>query len=85
MWDKVVYGKEVLKKKPEPPKPDPTGKSGKFVPRQFGPAITFELDEHNRPKQKVALLCGPPGMGKTTLAHTIAKHAGYNVVEVTDE
>lgn len=31
---------------------------------------------------QVALLCGPPGLGKTTLAHIIAKHAGYNVVEM---
>ena len=31
---------------------------------------------------QIALLCGAPGLGKTTLAHIIAKHAGYNVVEM---
>ena len=31
---------------------------------------------------QISLLCGPPGLGKTTLAHVIAKHAGYNVVEM---
>lgn len=28
------------------------------------------------------LLCGAPGLGKTTLAHIAAKHCGYNVVEI---
>ncbi|KAJ6838515.1 chromosome transmission fidelity protein 18-like protein [Iris pallida] len=34
------------------------------------------------PEQKVLLLCGPPGLGKTTLAHVAAKHCGYRVVEI---
>uniref|UniRef100_A0A8C4QKU7 CTF18, chromosome transmission fidelity factor 18 homolog (S. cerevisiae) n=1 Tax=Eptatretus burgeri TaxID=7764 RepID=A0A8C4QKU7_EPTBU len=41
-----------------------------------------ELDDHKRPKYKVALLSGPPGLGKTTLVHVVARHAGYNVVEI---
>lgn len=35
-----------------------------------------ELDENNCPKYKLALLCGPPGLGKTTLAHLVARQAG---------
>ncbi|KAG9288031.1 hypothetical protein G9A89_017626 [Geosiphon pyriformis] len=35
-----------------------------------------------RPEKKVLLLTGPPGYGKTTLAHVIANHCGYNVIEV---
>ncbi|KAK8468143.1 hypothetical protein PHAVU_007G235800 [Phaseolus vulgaris] len=34
------------------------------------------------PEQKVLLLCGPPGLGKTTLAHVAARHCGYHVVEI---
>ena len=31
---------------------------------------------------QIALLSGNPGLGKTTLAHIVAKHAGYNPVEM---
>lgn len=30
----------------------------------------------------VLLLAGAPGLGKTTLAHVIARHAGYEVFEI---
>ncbi|KAL1368046.1 hypothetical protein HN51_022146 [Arachis hypogaea] len=34
------------------------------------------------PEQKILLLCGSPGLGKTTIAHVAARHCGYHVVEV---
>uniref|UniRef100_A0A7N0VLK2 AAA+ ATPase domain-containing protein n=1 Tax=Kalanchoe fedtschenkoi TaxID=63787 RepID=A0A7N0VLK2_KALFE len=34
------------------------------------------------PEQKILLLCGSPGLGKTTLAHVAANHCGYRVVEI---
>ncbi|ELU36390.1 sister chromatid cohesion-related protein [Rhizoctonia solani AG-1 IA] len=39
-------------------------------------------DEHGRPREKILLLSGPPGLGKTTLAHIVGKQAGYGVAEI---
>ncbi|XP_040297159.1 chromosome transmission fidelity protein 18 homolog isoform X2 [Bufo bufo] len=93
LWDTVVFGKEKTVKKPKAV-PDQRANNNKFqfqkdtaVKWKSKAQITeeileAELDQYNRPKNKVALLCGPPGLGKTTLAHIIARHAGYNVVEM---
>ncbi|XP_024380878.1 uncharacterized protein [Physcomitrium patens] len=43
---------------------------------------TEEKSTLDRPEEKVLLLCGPPGLGKTTLAHVAARHCGYRVVEI---
>lgn len=88
LWDHVVFGKEVKQHKTKN-KHEPSWKGGaqqeqqnKFKSKFQLQQEDLELDESKRPKVKVALLCGPPGLGKTTLAHIIARHAGYNPIEM---
>ncbi|XP_067858954.1 chromosome transmission fidelity protein 18 homolog isoform X2 [Heptranchias perlo] len=93
LWDTVVFGREktVKKSKPTAEKHSSFKQSQQQQQQQnkwksksqiTEEILDAELDAHNRPKYKVALLSGPPGLGKTTLAHVIASHAGYNVVEM---
>ncbi|KAL6110944.1 chtf18 [Pungitius sinensis] len=94
LWDTVVFGRE---RKSRPVRSDRQAPNlDSFKPNQANlnanrfkskmevteELLEAELDQFKRPKFKVALLSGPPGLGKTTLAHVIAKHAGYNVVEM---
>ncbi|XP_058426411.1 chromosome transmission fidelity protein 18 homolog isoform X1 [Diceros bicornis minor] len=89
LWDLVVFGRERPTRKPRPSvEPARVGKeataSSKWKSHEqvLEEMLEAELDPSQRPRQKVALLCGPPGLGKTTLAHVIAQHAGYCVVEM---
>lgn len=91
LWDTVVFGRErkIRPVRSEKQAPNESSFKPNQNPIRFKTKIEMteeileaELDQHKRPRFKVALLSGPPGLGKTTLAHVIAKHAGYNVVEI---
>ncbi|KAG7211889.1 hypothetical protein KM043_011100 [Ampulex compressa] len=76
LWDKIVFNRNVVqnkKKKSTTP----------FGYQKFAnEGVQEELDKKGYPTHRIALLSGPPGLGKTTLAHLAARHAGYNVVEI---
>ncbi|XP_074202736.1 chromosome transmission fidelity protein 18 homolog isoform X1 [Camelus bactrianus] len=89
LWDLVVFGRERPARKPRPSvelarggKETAASSKWKSHEQVLEEMLEAELDPSRRPRQKVALLCGPPGLGKTTLAHVIARHAGYSVVEM---
>ncbi|SMN21797.1 similar to Saccharomyces cerevisiae YMR078C CTF18 Subunit of a complex with Ctf8p that shares some subunits with Replication Factor C and is required for sister chromatid cohesion [Maudiozyma saulgeensis] len=41
-----------------------------------------EIDPLMRPKRKILLIHGPPGIGKTSVAHVVCKQAGFQVSEI---
>ncbi|KAK4163217.1 putative chromosome transmission fidelity protein 18 [Cladorrhinum sp. PSN259] len=56
-----------------------SAKSKSSIRRQNGQQ---QQPEEEKPHRKILMLHGPPGLGKTTLAHVCARQAGYEVLEI---
>ncbi|MEW5318683.1 MAG: hypothetical protein WDW38_009885 [Sanguina aurantia] len=59
-------------------------KTGGGAGGQRGPRVdlTGGGPQDSRPMEKIVLIAGPPGLGKTTLAHVVAAHCGYHPYEI---
>lgn len=79
LWDKIVFDRDTTKRDRKIKSFSRFNKKNNFKNKQ---EEIPELDKNGFPTQRLALLSGPPGLGKTTLAHVVARHAGYNVVEL---
>ncbi|EPX71552.1 DNA replication factor C complex subunit Ctf18 [Schizosaccharomyces octosporus yFS286] len=66
-WDPFVYGHST-----------PYASAS---PRQF-PVSKAAVRDTGRPDKRIMVLTGHAGSGKTTLAHVIARQAGYKVLEI---
>ncbi|TMW63058.1 hypothetical protein Poli38472_005676 [Pythium oligandrum] len=82
-WDRFVFPN---KKQSHPPVETATpsfGKPGQYGKNADASGAAAGVDTNDpRPREKIILLCGPPGAGKSTLASIVARHAGYNPIEV---
>lgn len=84
-WDYCVFGRPI------PQSSNYTNNT--YTNKQQGPSKLSQTngkaftpaavtDPYQRPQQRILMLHGPPGLGKTTLAHVAAALAGYEVLEI---
>ncbi|GAX73943.1 hypothetical protein CEUSTIGMA_g1393.t1 [Chlamydomonas eustigma] len=55
---------------------------GSWGQRGSKQALGYGQDRKQEQAERLLLISGPPGLGKTTLAHVVAKHCGYHPFEI---
>ena len=81
-WDKVVFDRNPPPATMKKFYADRYAEKAGLKKRSGTTETHVQLDRKQRPMEKILLLSGPPGAGKTTLAHVAAKHCGYETIEI---
>lgn len=78
-WDRVVFQKNF---KPITVNNSTTNLTSSTSSTSSSSSFSRFQDPFGRPQRKVLLLSGPPGLGKTSIAHIISKMCGYDLMEI---
>ena len=84
-WDECVFGRrpsEAQRRAWAAEAERVAGMDEGWAKREAGQRARLLPQEDGRPADRIVLVAGPPGLGKTTLAHVVARHAGYAPYEV---
>lgn len=76
-WSPLVFNEQL----PQPPSYYKS-KYGLNSIAGTNPDDDDNVDILQRPKKKILLIHGPPGIGKTSVAHVVARQAGYSIAEI---